>query len=344
MLNSPCISVIIPVYNAEKYLCECLDSIINQTLRDIEIICIDDGSTDNSLNILTEYASRDNRFIIISQKNSGVGIARNLCLQKVSGEYLVFVDPDDWISKNTAFQQMYDYAKQNDAEVVHFDNFEYIEYFNKIKKVNFGKRIKKHYNYNLLKSPYYSWRTFKNGCLRYLDWHVWAFVYNTKFIKENGIEFSQSRYGEDQLFTNSAILLAKRIYYLNDYLYYYRLRKGSLAHSKSYYSFDVFNNVNCMKEFIIKHNLWDELKTEFNKYKISTVIKSYNLTDPSLIKEYEKRCAEFLTPDELKEVLKRATRKRNFLENLFSIKNYKEDAVKYKLVTVFGIEFKLLKK
>ena len=93
----PKISVIVPVYNVEKYLARCLDSIINQTLADIEIICINDGSTDNSLEILNDYAKKDSRIKIIDQTNAGLSCARNAGMQIAQGEYIGFVDSDDWI-------------------------------------------------------------------------------------------------------------------------------------------------------------------------------------------------------------------------------------------------------
>ena len=95
------ISIIVPVYNVEKYLKECLDSLINQTLEDIEIICINDGSTDNSLAILEEYQKKDSRIKVFSQKNQGVSAARNLGIEKATGEYLTFLDSDDRLELNT---------------------------------------------------------------------------------------------------------------------------------------------------------------------------------------------------------------------------------------------------
>ena len=95
------ISIIVPVYNVEKYLKECLDSLINQTLEDIEIICINDGSTDNSLAILEEYQKKDSRIKVFSQRNQGVSAARNLGIEKATGEYLTFLDSDDRLELNT---------------------------------------------------------------------------------------------------------------------------------------------------------------------------------------------------------------------------------------------------
>ncbi len=94
------ISVIIPIYNSEKYLSECLESIINQTFKDIEIICINDGSKDNSLNILNEYLKKDNRIIIVNQKNSGVSSARNKGIRLSTGDFISFIDSDDYLDLN----------------------------------------------------------------------------------------------------------------------------------------------------------------------------------------------------------------------------------------------------
>ena len=96
----PKVSVIIPVYNVEKYLRECLDSVVNQTLKDIQIILIDDGSTDSSLGICKEYAQKDNRIKIIEQKNQGAGAARNRGMSEAKGDYLYFLDSDDFLELN----------------------------------------------------------------------------------------------------------------------------------------------------------------------------------------------------------------------------------------------------
>ena len=111
------ISVIIPVYNIEKYLVKCLDSVINQTFTDIEIICINDGSTDNSLSILEEYAQKDKRIKIINKENGGLSSAWNAGLNEVSAEYLTFVDGDDWIDTNT-FKLAYEAMLNNNVDYV----------------------------------------------------------------------------------------------------------------------------------------------------------------------------------------------------------------------------------
>lgn len=110
------LSIIIPVYNVEKFLPQCLDSVINQTLKDIEIICVNDGSTDKSLEILTAYARNDKRIKIYNQENQGQSAARNLAISHASGEYLGFVDSDDWVDLDY-FEKLYNAAKQFDADI-----------------------------------------------------------------------------------------------------------------------------------------------------------------------------------------------------------------------------------
>ena len=128
---SPKVSIIIPVYNVEKYLEQCLDSIINQNLKNIEIICINDGSTDNSLKILKKYAKKDNRIIILSQTNLGAGAARNRGLAVAKGEYLSFLDADDFFYENMLSEAVHKLeTSQSDIAV-----FEVDLYDNKIQKI-----------------------------------------------------------------------------------------------------------------------------------------------------------------------------------------------------------------
>ena len=110
------VSVIVPIYNNEKYLKECLDSICNQTLTDIEIICVNDGSEDNSLKIIEEYKQKDNRIILINQDNLGVSAARNNGIKIATGEYIGFVDSDDYID-NDFYEKLYNAAKHNDSDM-----------------------------------------------------------------------------------------------------------------------------------------------------------------------------------------------------------------------------------
>jgi glycosyltransferase involved in cell wall biosynthesis len=115
----PLISIIIPVYNVEKYLSECLDSIMNQTFSDIEIICINDGSTDNSLAYLEKYSQKGSRVIVINQENKGQAVARNIGIKAAKGKYVLFVDSDDWIAQNSC-ETLLSYLTE-DIDLIIFD-------------------------------------------------------------------------------------------------------------------------------------------------------------------------------------------------------------------------------
>lgn len=122
----PAISILIPIYNVEKYLDECLDSVVNQTLKDIEIICLNDGSTDKSLDIIKKYAKDDNRIVIVDKKNSGYGDSMNKGLSIAKGKYIGIVESDDFIELN-AFERLLELGEKFDAEVVRSNYYEYEE-------------------------------------------------------------------------------------------------------------------------------------------------------------------------------------------------------------------------
>ena len=120
------VSIIIPIYNAEKYIKRCIDTIINQTYKNIEIIIKNDGSTDNSINLINKYKNKDNRIIVINQKNAGVSVARNNGIKKRDGTYVMFVDIDDWIEL-TMVEEMVKIIKEQEVDIVRcnfFRNYE----------------------------------------------------------------------------------------------------------------------------------------------------------------------------------------------------------------------------
>ena len=131
------VSIIVPVYNVEKYLKRCLESLVNQTLKDIEIICVNDGSTDGSLAILNEYVRNDDRIVVINQENSGQSVARNRGIDVAKGEYIGFVDSDDWVCEDY-FERLHNSAIQNNAEIA-VGGIIRLHKFNGRKFLNFDK-------------------------------------------------------------------------------------------------------------------------------------------------------------------------------------------------------------
>ena len=333
------ISVILPIYNVDKYLKKCLDSVINQTFNDIEIICINDGSTDNSLEILKDYSQRDNRFIIINQENQGQGIARNKGVEIAKGEYVQFIDPDDWVDLDM-LETLYNFAKDHNSQIVKFDYTDYNNYSGMYKHQNFAKKIRKKYKYDLNTTPYYNWKILKKGCLSVLDLHVWSHFYKTDFIKSYKIHCAPNKFGEDHLFANGAFVLADKIDYLNKSLYYYRIRSGSAVHIKSDNIFGLFENINLLKDFLIENNLFNELEEEWISYAKKAITWHYYQVPDESVQKYENMCLQYFSNEkEFKKFLKNFKTKRSFLEQIFSLKNEYKDAVKYKVVTIIGLKF-----
>ena len=209
---SPKLSVIIPVYNMEKYIVECLNSVVTQTLDDIEIICINDGSDDNSLDILNKYAMADKRIIVVNQSNIGVGNSRNVGISLARGKFIAFMDPDDYYPEITTLEHLYEKAVANNADVC---GGSFCEVDNK------GEI---HFNYRQELQDY----VFKTeGFVSYkehqFDYGYIRFIYKTSVIKENNITFpAYSRFQDPPFFVNVMTTVGK-FYAIPEFAYVYRL-------------------------------------------------------------------------------------------------------------------------
>ncbi|WP_428046142.1 glycosyltransferase family 2 protein [Candidatus Avelusimicrobium fimicolum] len=218
--SRPLISVLIPVYNAGKYLAETLASIKNQTYSNLEIICIDDGSTDKSLAILQEFAQKDPRFKIISRTNKGVANTRNQLLQESKGEYIAFVDSDD-IIEPIYIEHLLNCALNKQADVVRC-----LYWFNE-KGINIPceKRCKE-----FLKSEPISLSERIQAALD--DSQVWLKLIKTELIRNAKLNFLPNTIAEDQGFEFLLYLSAKNIVFLKEHLYHYRVLEGSVSSNK----------------------------------------------------------------------------------------------------------------
>lgn len=205
----PKVSVIIPVYNTEKYLKKCLDSVVNQTLEDIEIICINDASTDNSLKILQDYAKNDKRIKVINlSENKGAGYAKNIGLKIVKGEYIGFVDPDDYIDLNY-YEQLYKKAIIKNADLVKCNVI--------VVKTN---NEKEHSNLN---------RLIKEKSKFYFSYEFTSAIYKFSLIINNHIIFPEDLIvGEDVIFLHKAVIKSHIIEIIDNINYYYIRRDSSL--------------------------------------------------------------------------------------------------------------------
>lgn len=214
------VSVIIPVYNVERYLVECLNSLIKQTLKDIEIICVDDGSTDNSLNILNEYKKRDKRIIVLQQKNLGAGVARNLGLKVAKGKYLSFLDSDDFFEKDM-LELAYEQIEKDKSDVVIFAAKQYNDISKKTTEMPWSLRIEylpKHNPFMPVEMEKYLFDSFQN-------W-AWNKLFRQDFIKNENIKFQEIKRTNDMAFVCLALAAASKISIIKKSFVYYRIATG----------------------------------------------------------------------------------------------------------------------
>lgn len=209
------ISVIIPVFNSSIYLEKCLSSIINQTLKDIEVILIDDGSTDNSLDIIKDYATKYNNIKYKSKKNEGQAIARNLGIQMASGEFVTFVDSDDYIELNM-LEKLYNIAKLEKSDIVVCD---YVEEYN-------NKNIEK-------KSLYIEADNIKRSYVLCVAGPC-SKIINSDIFKKNDIKFLEGNIYEDLAVIPTLALYSDKISYCNEILYHYVIRQNSTMNQTKY--------------------------------------------------------------------------------------------------------------
>lgn len=219
------VSVIVPVYNVAKYLRHCIDSLVGQTLRDIEIICVDDGSTDGSSVILDEYAAKDPRVRVIHQANAGAGAARNAGLDAATGEFLFFCDPDDWMREDI-LMSLYERAASEDADVVVAGYVKHVDATGResIKMPQREWPVKEVFSSRDIPSKIFN-----------LSRHtVWDKLFKRAFVVGRKIRFQQTPRFNDMFFCDCSLALAKRITVCRCAGYVHRIgRPGGLQATKS---------------------------------------------------------------------------------------------------------------
>ncbi len=211
------VSVIVPIYNGEKYLEECLDSILNQTVKDIEIICVDDGSTDRSNEILEKYSSNDARIRIYHQENQFAGIARNTGMKYAEGKYILFLDGDDFFDSSMV-EKLYNKSEQDKADICVCDGYRYDDE-NKV-----ALKSKAYLVHNLLpdKIPF-SIEDAEETLFNFTTMNLYNKLYRRDFLERTGIKFKPHRLGEDAGFVLHTLSSAGRITVLDERLFYYRI-------------------------------------------------------------------------------------------------------------------------
>lgn len=279
----PKVSIIIPVFNPGNLLYDCLDSVINQSLKEIEIICVNDGSTDDSINVLEYYAKNDNRIKVFHQMNQGAGTARNKGIENSTGEYILFLDSDDWIDKDMC-KKLYNQSEKLKTDLIIFDVLWHTKDGNVSEFTYFANNEFK----DDFKSFSFDYKFIKNKLMiGSLGIAVCKF-YKSSFIKENNIKFPKHKIYNDVEFHFKAILLANKMGYCPEPFYHYiRLGQPSLQTSfregkDELVWFDVLDG---LYNVFIENNLMDELRLDFINYciyytfdKLKNIETKYKIT------------------------------------------------------------------
>lgn len=254
------VSVIIPVYNAHDYLHACLDSILGQTLQEIEVICVDDDSTDDSLDILNEYAQRDSRVTVIHQKNAGAGAARNNALQYAKGEYLSIIDADDFFASEM-LAKSYSEAKKYDVDVITFacDFFDNDTQTYRPCTYSINPKI-------LPGEKIFSAEDVSRDIFKLFVGWSWDKLFRTSFVREHNLLFQEQRTTNDMLFVFSAVLLAERITVIPDVLAHHRrgIESLSVTREKSWMCF--YNALTALRETMRKTGNYERFEQDYINY------------------------------------------------------------------------------
>lgn len=275
------ISVIIPVYNTEKYLRQCLDSVINQTLKDIEIICINDGSPDNSLQILQEYAAKDERIIIIDQKNQGLSCSRNNALKIARGKYIQFLDSDDWLRNDTC-EIIYESMEKNGLDIFSFSSVNYIEETGVEHKWTAFSCFPEGFN-----NQCFSYK----DCISFLTKIIISScrnVYNRLFLEKYRIKFPEHLCFEDNMFFLEAFLNAKKCGFVDEILYFRRVHSGSITQNWDKLFSDYLKISDMVINYLIEQKMSKEIVSAYKTHYLNSCLWRYNTFNTEIKSKYTK--------------------------------------------------------
>ena len=321
-MKKPIISVIVPVYNVEKYLAKCLDTILAQTFSNIEIICVNDGSTDNSRKILAQYAQKDSRVKIVDKKNGGLSSARNAGMKVATGEFYSFIDSDDWIEE-TMLEKLYNSMVSLNTDISICAVHQYDETNQRIDDSN----------------PYYTLgyfdESFDNKAFSYVDTKpflldvcvmAWNKLYRKSFIDECNAEFPEGLIFEDGPFFFSIFFKTQRVSIVRDFLYYYRInRSGSIIQKAGKKFLNVIDVVELMYNKVKEIPDFEDVKYTFFRKKVEDFIYRFENLNPKYRNAFAKKLKQSSLTNE--ELFPPSMVKGSFGYNYFLFKNLKTGSV-----------------
>ncbi|HGH1676146.1 glycosyltransferase [Clostridium perfringens] len=311
------VSVIVPIYNSEEYLDECLNSIIKQSLKEIEIILINDGSKDNSLNICRKFKNKDDRIILLNQENSGVSVSRNNGIRISKGEYIIFVDSDDYLEEKMV-EKLYNEIQNNKCDLVQCNN--YLKYNSKNIKSSYNFKDKKIYGKNEFLKVFVE----DNILDGKVGMFLWNKIFSSNIIKENNINF-ENIILEDYLFIMEYSRFVNKFEYINETLYNYRILENSLSKT---FNKSIFKNLIYVDKrkrifaediFINNDKVNEKMDSWFVRY-LESSINSMFLFNNNNISEKKEYLEYVFTNDYIITILKR-NKKKYLISYVYILKN-----------------------
>lgn len=291
--DRPVVSVILPIYNVEKYLPQCLDSLLNQSLSNIEIICVNDGSKDSCALILDEYKQKDPRIKVLHKDNAGTGAARNDGLKLATGECISFVDPDDWIREHM-FERLYSVMQEKDVDIVMckpagFDEGNQVEAdFPYFVDANFQKE---------LDNNIFNWSTISPFSYPMC---VWNKLYKKELFDKYNIDFAEGLDFEDHKVIFKSLLTAKKMYFIREQLYVYRYnREGSILSDNNRRLIDHIQIFDIVEKILSETGTYVVLREDFLNYKIHNLLYYYSMIKDEHKEEYHCKMIESLKETKL---------------------------------------------
>lgn len=303
------VSVVIPIYNVENYLKKCLDSVINQTYKNLEIICVNDCSPDNSSEILKEYAAKDNRIKIINhKKNGGLSAARNTGMDNATGEYIYFLDSDDWIDSDY-IEKMVNKIIETDADIVIDKNVI-------TEKENFSAP----YKHPSHKEEYTNNFITKDEIVNIMV-NAWSKMLKTDFIRRKNLRFPEGYINEDLYFHYIALAQTDKAYFFDGANYHYLSRDAGISKTEENKDIETMKIFSLLYDYFKEHNLLNE------GIKIFAVMPFYSINSEekySFFKEYFNKVKDYiLENDKLYNGIETF-----FMESILNTSDY-EDYIKH---------------
>lgn len=283
------ISVIVSVYNQEKYIKDCLNSIINQTCKNLEIICINDGSTDNSLNILREFKKNYKNFVLINQRNKGLSRSRNEAISISRGKYILFVDSDDLL-RNDALEKLFLKMERRNLDMLSFSGMNFIgDIANKIENKYWTfSYLPKNFNKDV-----FNWRDCKSFLHR-MAVSSCLTMYKASFIKNNKIFFPDRLCFEDNLFFIKSITKANRCGILNEKFYYRRVHSASITQNWDKHFLDYIKVSMLVLNYLLSIRIEKSVYENYRQFFISGIKRRFNTFSISLQSKYKVMYTDFL--------------------------------------------------